>query len=184
MGCKILNYVLFSQANIVVCLLLLFIRNERRLVKQSVLIKSLHNTNKSLKSQLKKIKKFMPVDKRNTFRIVLPGIESTFTLVDFGNHSLSALKNKTFNGIINDISIGGLKFHSPYEFPIKSNILIKMHFIFQGEEFELKGKIIRREDHIKGKSVTYGVQFVDLSVNDIKRLNVSLHNYQVSQRKK
>ncbi|RFB09939.1 hypothetical protein DZB84_23580 [Bacillus sp. HNG] len=61
---------------------------------------------------------------------------------------------------------------------------MKINFTFQGEEFDLKGKIIRREDHIKGKLVSYGVEFVDLSVNDIKRLNIALHNYQVEQRNK
>lgn len=128
-----------------------------------------------------KSNKFKPLEKRDSYRIGLPGIECTFTLIDFSNNSLGALKNRSFNGMINDISIGGLKFHSSYEFPVKHNIIMKMNFTFHGEVFELKGKIIRREDHIKGKSVSYGVQFVDLSENDIKRLNVTIHNYQVTQ---
>ncbi len=165
-------------------MLILFIRGEHRLVKQTHVIETLHKNNKSLKNQLGKVKKFNSVEKRNSYRIELAGIDSTFTLIDFGDNSLRALKNKSFNGIVNDISIGGLKFHSSYEFPVKYNIIIKINFTFQGEEFELKGKIIRREDHIKGKSVCYGVQFVDLSVRDIKRLNIALHNYQVTQRNK
>jgi len=180
----LLSYIVLSQAILLVFLLILFIRDERRLVKQTHIIETLHKNNKSLKNQLGKVKKFKPVEKRNSYRIELPGIESTFTLIDFGDTSLRALKDKSFNGIVNDISIGGLKFHSSYEFPVKYNILMKINFTFQGEEFDLKGKIIRREDHIKGKSVSYGVQFVDLSVNDIKRLNIALHNYQVKQRNK
>ncbi|MCC3359155.1 PilZ domain-containing protein [Bacillus sp. REN16] len=179
-----MSYIVFSQTILLVFLLILFIRDEHRLVKQTHLIETLHTNNKSLKSQLMKVKKFKPLEKRDSFRIGLPGIESTFTLIDFGNHSLGALKNKSFNGMINDISIGGLKFHSSYEFPVKYNIIMKISFTLHGEEFELKGKIIRREDHIKGKSVAYGVQFIDLSISDIKRLSVTLHNYQVAQRNK
>lgn len=163
---------------------ILFIRDERRLVKQSQLIDSLSKNNKTLKNRLVTVNKIKPVEKRNSFRIDLPGIESTFTLLDFGNNSLGALKNRSFYGRISDISIGGLKFLSSYDFPIKFNIITKMNFTFHGEEFELKGKIIRREDHIKGKSVVYGVQFVDLSINEIKRLNIALHNYQVANRNK
>lgn len=179
-----MNYIVLSQTMILIFLLILFVRGERRLLKQNQLIESLEKNNKSLKNQLVKVDKFKPVNKRHSYRIELPGIESTFTLIDISNNSLGALKNKSFNGMINDISIGGLKFHSPYEFPVKYNIIMKINFIFHGEEFELIGKIIRREDHIKGKSVSYGVEFVGLSINDIKRLNVSLHNYQVSQRNK
>lgn len=177
-----LNYIVISQTIILIFLLILFIRDERRLIKQNQLINSLEKNNKSLKSELVKFNKFKPLEKRDSLRIGLPGIESTFTLIDFGNNSLGSLKNRSFNGMINDISIGGLKFHSPYEFPVKYNIIIKINFVFHEEDFQLKGKIIRREDHIEGKSVSYGVQFVDLTVNDIKKLNVTLHNYQVTQR--
>ncbi|MEH7236740.1 PilZ domain-containing protein [Bacillus sp. JJ1562] len=179
-----MNYIVLSQTIILVFLLILFIRDERRLVKQAHIIETLNKNNKSLKNQLLKVNKFKPVNKRHSYRIELPGIDSKFTLIDIGNNSLGALKNRSFNGMINDISVGGLKFHSPYEFPVKYNIIIKINFTFQGEEFDLRGKIIRREDHIKGKSVSYGVEFVDLSVNDTKRLNVTLHNYQVTQRNK
>ncbi|MFS0824359.1 PilZ domain-containing protein [Bacillus sp. 1P02SD] len=179
-----MSYIVLAQTIILFFLLILFIKDERKLVKQIQLIKTLHKDNSSLKSQLRKFNKFQPLEKRNSYRIKLPGIEGTFTLIDFGNNSLRVLKNKSFNEMIHDISIGGLKFHSSYEFPVKHNILMKINFIFHGEVFELKGKIIRREDHFKGKTVSYGVQFVDLSVNDIKRLNIALHNYQVKQRNK
>ncbi|MFS0822188.1 PilZ domain-containing protein [Bacillus sp. 1P02SD] len=179
-----MSYIVLSQTIILIFLLILFLRDERKLLKQGHLIETLSKNNKSLKSQLVKENRFKPVDKRKSYRIALPGIEGSFTLIDFGNNSLGKLKNKSFNGVIEDLSIGGLKFITSYEFPVKYNIIMKISFNFQDEEFELKGKIIRREDHIKGQSISYGVQFVDLSVNDIKRLNIALHNYQVKQRNK
>jgi hypothetical protein len=165
-------------------LLILFIRDERKLVKQGHLIETLNKNNKTLKNELNIVKKTCPIEKRNSYRINLSKIESTFSLMDFGNDSLGKLKNRNFNGVIEDLSIGGLKFLTSFEFPVKYNIIIKINFTFYGEVFDLKGKIMRREDHIKGKSISYGVQFVDLTVKDITRLNLAINNYQVENRDK
>lgn len=169
---------------ILIFLLILFIRDERKLVKQGHLIETLNKNNKSLKNELNIVKKTSPIEKRNSYRINLPKIESTFTLMEFGNSSIGKLKNRNFNGVIEDLSIGGLKFLTSFEFPVKYNIIIKINFTFYGELFDLKGKIMRKEDYIKGKSISYGVQFVDLSVKDITRLNLAIHNFQVENRGK
>lgn len=172
----------FFQAMILILLLILFIRDERKLVKQGHLIETLNKNNKTLKNELNIVKKTSPIEKRNAYRIKLPNIESTFTLMEFDKNSLGKLKNRNFNGVIEDISIGGVKFLTSFEFPVKYNIILKINFTFYGEVFDLKGKIMRREDYIKGKSISYGVQFVDLSVNDITRLNLAIHNYQIENR--
>lgn len=179
-----MSYIIFFQTIIFIFLLILFIKDERKLVKQGHLIETLNKNNKTLKNELNIVKKTSPIEKRNSYRINLSKIESTFSLMDFGNDSLGKLKNRNFNGVIEDLSIGGLKFLTSFEFPVKYNIIIKINFTFYGEVFDLKGKIMRREDHIKGKSISYGVQFVDLTVKDITRLNFAIHNYQVENRDK
>ncbi|MFD1780114.1 PilZ domain-containing protein [Fredinandcohnia salidurans] len=179
-----MNYIVVFQSIIIIFLLFLFIKEQRRIVKQSKHIETLHSNNKKLKNELTIVKKTSPKEKRNTYRLNLPPIESIFTLKDFSNHSLGKLRDKNFTGEIVDISIGGLKFFSSYEFPVKYNIMLKISFNFFGEEFNLKGKIIRREDHVKGQATSYGVEFVDLTVRDITRLNIALHNYQAKNRHK
>lgn len=133
---------------ILVFLLILFITDERKLIKQGHLIETLNKNNKTLKNELNVAKKTNPIERRNSYRINLQKIESTCTLMEFGNSSIGKIKNRNFNAVIEDLSIGGLKFLTSFEFPVKYNIIMKINFTFNGEVFDLKGKIIRREDHI------------------------------------
>ena len=72
----------------------------------------------------------------------------------FGDHKLQKLEDKTIDGYIEDISLTGIKFVSNYELPIRSDIRITTSFQLDQFVFSIKGKIVRRQDHLNLENVS------------------------------
>lgn len=115
-------------------------------------------------------------DKRRCFRVQTNDIYCILKFDDFGDPKLQKLKNKTIDGYIEDISLSGIKVVSNYELPIRSDIRITTSFQLDQFVFSLKGKIIRRQDHLNVENVIYGIEFYDLQPNQQKQLNRWLNN--------
>jgi len=73
-------------------------------------------------------------------------------------------------GIMLDISGGGVKFKSDHRLSEGENILIYLEL--EGEKFVVKGNIVHREvDIVKEKALySYGVEFIDLSENTREKI--------------
>lgn len=114
-------------------------------------------------------------NRRKCFRVEVDNIYCIIKFIDFANSKLNKLKNRTINGYIENISLSGLKIVSDYELPVRSDIRITISFKLEDYVFTMKGKIVRREDHIENKYVGYGVEFLELLPNQRKQLNMLLN---------
>ncbi|WP_141433827.1 PilZ domain-containing protein [Bacillus sp. 03113] len=117
-------------------------------------------------------------DQRSSFRVNVNQIYCTITFYHFGNIKLQNLKNKKINGYIENISLTGLKILSDYELPVRHDISILISFKLKDFVFNLKGKIVRREDHLENKLVAYGIHFLEMVPNQQKHLNIILNRLQ------
>lgn len=122
-----------------------------------------------------------PKNKRSNYRVNLNHVGCEVMLSDFGNPKLCKLKGKKIAGSIEDLSLSGLKFTSNYELPVRSHISIIVTFGLGDINLKLKGKIVRREDHVYNNMVSYGVQFAELPTGDKKDLNRELFKLQRTQ---
>ncbi|MCQ6278573.1 PilZ domain-containing protein [Bacillus sp. EB600] len=116
-------------------------------------------------------------NKRKNFRVKANDIYCIVKFDHFGDPKLQKLKDKTIEGYIEDISLTGMKFVSNYELPVRSDIRITTSFQLDQFVFSLKGKIVRRQDHLKFENVIYGIEFTDLLPNQQKQLNGWLNNH-------
>lgn len=110
-------------------------------------------------------------NKRRTFRVKANHIYCIVKFEHFGDPKLQKLEDKTIDGYIEDISLTGMKFVSNYELPVRSDIRITTSFQLDQFVFSLKGKIVRRQDHLNFENVIYGIEFNDLLPNQQKQLN-------------
>jgi hypothetical protein len=69
-----------------------------------------------------------------------------------------------------DISAGGVGLISYYDFPLKQQVYVRVHFYLNDEEFSLDGRIVRKIERINKSSYFYGIQFLNLSARNENRL--------------
>jgi c-di-GMP-binding flagellar brake protein YcgR len=84
--------------------------------------------------------------------------------------SIEKVKEYLKEGLMIDISGGGMKFKSDHNLSEGENIVL--YFQLEGEQFALKGNIVHRQvDIIKDKALySYGVQFTDITDNMREKL--------------
>ncbi len=104
--------------------------------------------------------------RKNRRKCIRVPVENEFCTVSFyeiGNPKFRSLRNKKITGYIKDISLSGLKMTSNFELPVRSDICVMISFELHGIPLILKGKIVRREDHLGEEFVVYGIEFQNLS---------------------
>ncbi|WP_249310469.1 PilZ domain-containing protein [Bacillus sp. FJAT-49736] len=121
------------------------------------------------------------INKRKNFRVEVDNLYCIIKFNHFGNPKYEKLKDKTIEGYIEDISLSGMKFSSDYELPVRSDINILISFQLDHLVFSVKGKIVRRQDHLNNENVTYGIEFAELLPNQEKQLSSWLNRKIVSK---
>ncbi|MEH7115359.1 PilZ domain-containing protein [Neobacillus niacini] len=121
---------------------------------------------KELKKQkmLKKVEK--QTNQRDNFRLRVMIKNSIMEVLKVGSTDV----NQNDNCEIEDISAGGAGIISYYDFPLKQKVYVRIHFYLNDEEFSLDGRIVRKIERINRSSFFYGIQFLNLSSIDEKRL--------------
>ncbi|RYM05907.1 PilZ domain-containing protein [Sporolactobacillus sp. THM7-7] len=120
-------------------------------------------------------------EKREHHRIQMNREACTIRIIDFGEQCLKRLNNRTFNGAIIDISLGGLKFSSDIDFPIKDDVLIELSFQVAERKLRLKGTIVRKEMKRRLATIFYGVQFRHLTSKEEKDLQHAINQMDLSK---
>lgn len=111
------------------------------------------------------------INKRRLFRVKIKGFEKA-TMVYNDNY-----KNM-FTIILVNISGSGLSFMSKKKFPVSRNKKFTFIFELEGEEFNLKGFIIRKAPRENDKFIEYGVKFTSLTTKQESELISILNKYQ------
>jgi hypothetical protein len=121
--------------------------------------------------------------KRRHHRVTVDHVSCMIKLTDFENKKYQAWVNKTVEGKIEDLSVGGLKLLCEIDLPIKQRVEIEVQFDILDESFQLKGEFIRKESRFQEKWIEYGICFLDLTHADEKRLGYVVNRLDQSKRK-
>ncbi len=123
------------------------------------------------------------LNRRKHFRVTLTE-DCVSEFLYFENKKLEQLKHKKFTGKIQDISVSGLKFTCPYNLPVKQKIVFNITFSIKNIPFTLKAQFIRKEEYLQKDTFIYGVQFIDISKDEQKHLNLLLNKIELQRRQK
>lgn len=175
-----LLYIILFQT--VLLILLSFLFFYQRITFANKLEQSL-NVKKTTEKTVDKTSNFFGFDQRKDFRVSVNEKGCLVEFLEFENKNLNKLKNKTFNGYIENISASGIKLSCGYDLPVKESIIIETKFSFKDEEFCLKGELKRKEEHNHKNLFIYGVHFIEISSEEQRRLSVALNEMIIEQRK-
>lgn len=134
---------------------------------------------KELKKQRKLKKEEKQANRRDNFRLRVMIKNSIMEVLKVG--SIDVNRNNYCE--IVDISAGGAGIISYYDFPLKQQVYVRVHFYLNDEEFSLDGRIVRKIERINKSSFFYGVQFLNLSSRDEKRLVKEIYAMENQRRK-
>lgn len=123
---------------------------------------------------------FSGVNNRENFRVALDDVNCFVEFLDVDNDNLNP---KFFNGVLKNISVGGVKFVCDYEYPIEEELEIKVRFSLNDSRFILKGIIVRKELYPERNRFGYGVKFTNLFDEDRELLYRLLNRIMVEKRK-
>ncbi|MCO7176439.1 PilZ domain-containing protein [Sporolactobacillus kofuensis] len=128
----------------VLIVLSLFILHYRRIMyKDRITIMRLK---KKLSSNQKLIADKEPIERRKHHRIKLSGEKCTIRVIDFGEHTLQKLNNKSFDVEMLDLSVGGMKIKCTIDFPVKKEVYFALSFAKEdGTMIHVKGMVTRKE---------------------------------------
>ncbi|MBH0228760.1 EAL domain-containing protein [Halobacillus yeomjeoni] len=95
-------------------------------------------------------------NRRQFYRMEFPyPLLGAFSIVEFYNERVVIGKSKV---LIENISIGGLKFITKLQLPVNPEIRLRFNFKLFGKDYSLDGKIVWK-DEVKPEIFQYGVQF-------------------------
>lgn len=63
-----------------------------------------------------------------------------------------------------------MKFVCDYDLPVRQNITIQVFLKIKDEKFSIKGKMIRKEEHLKNNYIAYGIRFIETNPNEVNNL--------------
>ncbi|HAM81692.1 PilZ domain-containing protein [Ornithinibacillus bavariensis] len=124
---------------------------------------------------------FTGINLRENFRVNLDDVPCFVEFLDIENE---ALNPKFFNGVLKNISVGGVKVVGEFEYPIEEEIRIKLRFSLKDSMFIVKGRIVRKELYPDRDRFGYGVQFTNLFDEDRELLYQLLNQIMAERRKK
>lgn len=123
-------------------------------------------------------------EKRKSFRLRVELEKCEFQILKIGDKKIDKVKDHKGPGIIKDISSTGLRLESIYDLPIKDIVEVKLEFELDECELELKGLLIRKEEHIQKKNFIYGIKFIDTDTKTKNELNKLLRTKELESKRK
>ncbi|MCA0983837.1 EAL domain-containing protein [Halobacillus yeomjeoni] len=95
-------------------------------------------------------------NRRQFYRMEFPyPLLGSFSIVEFYNESVVIGKSKV---LIENISIGGLRFITKLQLPVNPEIMLRFYFKLFGKDYSLDGKIVWKGE-VKPEIFQYGVKF-------------------------
>ncbi|MBP1948472.1 PilZ domain-containing protein [Virgibacillus litoralis] len=141
----------------------------------------------SLKKEINDLKKQPAVQKNNLrgdFRIEISQLPCEVTFLRIENEKMKKLENNKIATTIENISSTGLKLDSEYNLPVKYKIKIRVEFELKDDLFSFNGYIVRKEEHVKSKMISYGIQFFEATTKEQQKLIVKLHQIEAERRQR
>lgn len=123
--------------------------------------------------------------RRKDFRLNIfnESVEVEVTLLSCDDEKFKQILGKKFTGKIIDISVSGLKIVSKYNFPIKGRFKVRTEFSLNKIPFKINAYLLRKEEHLKEKLISYGLQFVEMDRKTKEELTIILHKLESKRRK-
>ena len=165
-----LSYVLLAGTNIFEYL---YLRSEIK--KRETRIHDLTNVISKLQMDLES------KEKRQAFRLQLLNQQCEYEFIEFGDHALDKLKHRKGTGNMKDISRNGMQFICQIDLPVRKEIVLGLRFSLKDENFEMKGRIVRKEESLQ--HYAYGIQFIEIEPAEQQRLVRSIHQMELENRK-
>lgn len=123
-------------------------------------------------------------EQRKRVRVTLHDQECVVKFLACDNESLNRLKDKKFAGTIENLSIGGLKLTCTYDFPVRQNIMLNFDFLVKEVPFSVQGEVIKKEEFKDDNCYSYGIKFVNVSVQAEKMLTKTINQIIMEHRQK
>ncbi|MBO8157541.1 MAG: PilZ domain-containing protein [Bacillaceae bacterium] len=123
------------------------------------------------------------LNSQKNFQVIVENAECEVRIIDCEDDLFKKLCNKKFRGRIEFLSIKGLTLNSDYNLPIKPNFLLKVYFILGEQEFSIKAKILKKYEHFNQTSLSYDLEFIQLSLKEEKQLVQLLNKIDLERRK-
>lgn len=175
-----MEYMLIIQGLFIILLLFLYLRSEVKVNKLGLKLSSLKE-----KGSIETTESILTNDnKRKHYRLGVEDLICKVELVGYGKTELKRLKNKEFEGYIDNISTTGLKFTAATDLPVKERLTIEMTFEIKDIEFTIQGEIVRREELLENEFFGYGVEFNQLSRTTLTNLTNTLVQLEVESVKR
>lgn len=113
------------------------------------------------------------INRRKFFRCRIKGFKEA-TMI------LPAEQDRVYEVTLRNISGNGLSFVSRETFRVSEFLTYTFKFNLEGEDFELKGCIVRKKEE-EERYTQYGVKLVSLSVKEESKLIGVINRYQIRQ---
>lgn len=174
-----MQWELFTWVLVLIILFFAFLllMDERRLRKKNKEIERLRAFFEKEEDQAQS------VNRRDFFRVEMSGESCRLEVLDAGDPTLDAIKNKRGEAQLLDISVTGAKINCRYDLPVRKKVLVQLHVTLREETFSFKGVLLRKEQQLDQSRVVYGIEYVDPDREDQKRLNVILNRIKIERHK-
>ncbi len=170
-----MEYILIIQGIFIIVLLVLYLRGEYLLNKKGDQI-SLIDSEESWEQRLNG-------NRRKHYRLGIEDVICSIEIIHFGSLD-NQMNNTEFEGYIDNISAGGLKFTTKQDLPVKGNITIEVKFQIKEKNYAIQGKIVRREELLENELYGYGVEFNHSSRSQMINLTNTLLQLEIETLKK
>ncbi|MDN3956533.1 PilZ domain-containing protein [Sporolactobacillus laevolacticus] len=122
-------------------------------------------------------------ERRRHHRLKLDGEKCTVRIIDFGEHTLQRLNNKSFEVEMLDISLGGMKISCSIDFPVREEVDVVLSFTKEdGTVIHVKGLVMRKETKHGRRTVNYGIQFINPSAKEETEIQSYINQKEIAKK--
>ena len=154
-------------------------------------LRTKENLINQLKSQINdqheknnKLLQLSNTNRRRDHRVEVYNTQAEVFISSTEDNRFQKVVGKKFVGTMSDISHSGTKILSDYSFPIQGRFKVTVNFSLLEENFSFNAFMIRKEEHLNEKEVSYGFQFINVSNRMEQKLAFILHKIEAERRKK
>ncbi|WJE16937.1 hypothetical protein QRD89_06205 [Halobacillus sp. ACCC02827] len=149
--------------------------------KKDGIIDSLKKEKKNWEKQIKEAKK-VTVDP-NSYNVDVTKTDCQVTISQIDNVKYNNLVDKYFRGAVSNITTSSITFTSPISLPIQEGIFIQTVFTLNGESFDVKAKLMKKQEDLTTGTNIYWAKFTLISAKDQERLRAVMYRKEIETRK-
>src|SRR5690625_41990 len=177
MNDNILVALVFVILSLITLIIYFIFEYKRHLNQKDAQIKKLSQKIDDFEKRLKE------KDRRNSFRLEADIEKCKFQILKIGDKEIDLIKGRIGLGIIRDVSFTGLRLESEFDLPVKDVVEVKLEFEFENHELELKGLLLRKEEHINNKNFIYGIKLIETDARMQNHFNKIIRNKELENRR-